>query len=87
MLSVAIVLDGITCPLYWIVFSRPGATGLQHWQQVLTPAVDALFLRGLTRFTRLLCAVNVSRVRQFFEQLFNGYRWLDTLHQPFHPKC
>jgi len=47
----------------------------------------SLFLRGLTRFTRLLCAVNVSRVRQFFEQLFNGYRWLDTLHQPFHPKC
>ena len=33
VLSVAIVLDGITCPLYWIVLSRPGATGLQHWQQ------------------------------------------------------
>ena len=47
----------------------------------------SLFLRGLTRFTRLLRAVDVSRVRQFFEQLFNGYRWLDTLHQPFHPKC
>ena len=270
VLSIAIVFDGITCPLYWIVLSRPGATGLQHWQQVLTPAVDALrcaqwlqrcpltvaadrefaspklaewlfdtyrvnsvlrlkrseylqhghncqgvadwlaplrcgqcrflrdyqvtqsnhfrvnvallwekgydepwvilsthrtfpetieayrkrwgiepmhrhwkssafdiegtqvtdpqrsarllipialcyalcglegmceqaagevrnahkdkqttslFLRGLTRFTRLLRAVDVSRVRQFFEQLFNGYRWLDTLHQPFHPQC
>ena len=46
----------------------------------------SLFLRGLTRFTHLLRAVDVSRVRQFFEQLFNGYRWLDTLHQPFHPK-
>ena len=32
VLSVAIVLDGITCPRYWIVLSRPGATGLQHWQ-------------------------------------------------------
>ena len=47
----------------------------------------SLFLRGLTRFTHLLCAVDVSRVRQFFEQLFNGYRWLDTLHQSFHPQC
>ena len=29
VLNVAIVLDGITCPLYWIVLSSPGATGLQ----------------------------------------------------------
>ena len=33
VLSVAIVLDEITCPLYWVVLSRPGVTGLQHWQQ------------------------------------------------------
>ena len=39
VLSVAIVLDVTTCPRYWIVLSRPSATGLQHWQQVLTPAV------------------------------------------------
>ena len=30
VLNVAIVLDGITCLLYWIVLSRPGTTGLQH---------------------------------------------------------
>ena len=47
----------------------------------------SLHLRGLTRFARLLRAVDVSRMRQFFEQLFNGYRWLDMLYQPFHPKC
>ena len=42
VLSIALVLDGITFPLYWIVLARPGATGLQQWQQVLTPALDAL---------------------------------------------
>ena len=47
----------------------------------------SLFLRGLTRFTRLLRALDVSRVRQFFEQLFKGYWWLDTFHQQFHQKC
>ena len=41
----------------------------------------SLFLRGLTRFTRLLRGLDVRRVHQFFEQLFNGYRWLDTFHQ------
>jgi len=41
VLSVALVLFGITFPLYWIVLARPGATGLQQWQQALTPAVDA----------------------------------------------
>ena len=47
----------------------------------------SLFLRGLTRFTRLLRSVDVSRVHQFFEQLFGGYRWLNTFHQQFHQKC
>jgi hypothetical protein len=32
VLSIALVLDGITFPLYWIVLSRAGATGLQQWQ-------------------------------------------------------
>ena len=47
----------------------------------------SLFLRGLTRFTRLLRCFDVSRVHQFFEQLFSGYRWLDTAHQQFQQKC
>ncbi len=47
----------------------------------------SLFLRGLTRFTRLLRSIDVSRVHRFFRRLFNGYRWLDTSHQPFHQKC
>ena len=47
----------------------------------------SLFLRGLTRFTRLLRSVDVNRVRQFFEQLFGGYRRLDTFHQQLHQKC
>ena len=75
MLSVAIVLDGITCPLYWIVLSRPGATGLQHWQQVLTPAVDALrCAQWLQR-----CPLTVAADREFAspklaEWLFDTYR-------------
>ena len=61
VLSVAIVLDGITCPLYWIVLSRPGATGLQYWQQVLTPAVDALrCAQWLQR-----CPLTVAADREF----------------------
>ena len=75
VLSVAIVLDGITCPLYWIVLSRPGATGLQHWQQVLTPAIDAL------RCARWLegCPLTVAADREFAspklaEWLFDTYR-------------
>ena len=61
VLSVAIVLDGITCPRYWIVLSRPGATGLQHWQQVLTPAVDALrCAQWLQR-----CPLTVAADREF----------------------
>ena len=47
----------------------------------------SLFLRGLTRFTRLLRSLDVTRVRQFFEQLFSGYRWLETFHEQFHQKC
>ena len=47
----------------------------------------SLFLRGLTRFTRLLRCFDVSRVHHFFQQLFSGYRWLDTVHQQFHQKC
>ena len=61
VLSVVIVLDGITCPRYWIVFFRPGATGLQHWQQVLTPAVDAL--RCAQRLQR--CPLTVAADREF----------------------
>ena len=47
----------------------------------------SLFLRGLTRFTRLLRGLDVSRVHQFFEQLFRGYRWLDSFHRQCHQKC
>ena len=47
----------------------------------------SLFLRGLTRFTRLLRSFDLSRVHQFFQQLFSGYRWLDSFHQQFHQKC
>ncbi len=32
VLSIALVLDRITFPLYRIVLSRAGATGLQQWQ-------------------------------------------------------
>jgi len=61
VLSVAIVLDVTTCPLYWIVLSRPGATGLQYWQQVLTPAVDALrCAQWLQR-----CPLTVAADREF----------------------
>ena len=61
VLSVAIVLDVTTCLLYWIVLSRPGATGLQHWQQVLTPAVDALrCAQWLQR-----CPLTVAADREF----------------------
>ena len=74
VLSVVIVLDGITCPRYWIVLSRPGATGLQHWQQVLTPAVDALrCAQWLQR-----CPLTVAVDREFAspklaEWLFDTY--------------
>ena len=75
VLSIAIVLDGITYPLYWIVLSYPGATGLQHWQQVLTPAVDAL--RCAQRLQR--CPLTVAADREFAspklaEWLFDTYR-------------
>ncbi len=69
VLSVALVLDGITFPLYWIVLSRPGATGLQQWQELLTPAVDAL------RCARWLsgCRLTVAADREFASpKLKNG---------------
>ncbi len=75
ILSVALVLDGVTFPLYWIVLSRPGATGLEHWQQVLTPALDAL--RSTSWLNR--CLLTVAADREFAspklaEWLFSTYR-------------
>ena len=74
----------VLCAMWVRRYAR--ASRWRSAQRATDKRTTSLSLRGLTRFTRLLRAVDVSRVRQFFEQLFNGYRWLDTLHQPFHPK-
>ncbi len=75
VLSVALVLDGITFPLYWVVFSRPGATGLQQWQDVLTPALDALRSTSWLENRPLTVAADREFASpKLAEWLFNTYR-------------
>jgi hypothetical protein len=42
ILSVAFVYSGRAIPLFWIVLDRKGNSSLEHWKQVLAPAIEGL---------------------------------------------
>ena len=42
ILSVAFVYSGRAIPMFWIVLDRKGNSSLEHWKQVLTPAIEGL---------------------------------------------
>jgi len=81
-LLIPIALCYALCGLEGICEQAAGEVRNAHKEKRTT----SLFLRRLTRFTRLLRGLDVNRVRQFFERLFKGYRWLDTFHQQLHQK-
>lgn len=42
ILSVAIISEGRSIPLFWIVLDRKGNSSLDHWKQVLSQAIEGL---------------------------------------------